>query len=72
MSKFTLFLLVILAIIIISKFKKAQRIARMNIESQKRQSTPNKPTGQILYEKGETKVFKGEAGTKSKENKENL
>lgn len=63
MSKLTIILLLIIGIIIYRNFKVAQREARRKMESQK-QSQNSKPKGEMLYESGETKVFKGDAGKK--------
>lgn len=67
MSKVTLFLLFVLGIILINKFRKANRAAKMRQEFRKQTETVSKPDGEVLYEKGETKVFKGEAGNKYNE-----
>ena len=57
-------------ILTLTGFKKASRNNNQNSKTKDSTSTPNEG---ILYEKGETKVFKGMAGSKSnKENKDNL
>jgi hypothetical protein len=41
-------------------------MARMKMETE-RKSQPRKPKGEILYDNGEVKVFKGLSGKKDKE-----